>query len=330
MANRNHLAKLRQGVDAWNLWRAQDRSIEPDLSKVDLRDAVLEGANLNLADFRGSDLRSAKFANAQLDLANFTAADLSEADLRYAVLMKANLTGVSLRKANLKFANLIDADLTDADLTGALVYGTSVWNVTLERTKQDSLVITPYDQLEVTVDRLEVAQFVYLLLSNEKIRDVIDTVGRTGVLLLGRFRMGRVDVLNRLREELRKRGFVPMVFDFDRPETKDLTETVRLLAGMSHFVIVDLTMPKSVPLELQAIVPNCMVPFVPILEEGEEPFAMFDGLWNQYRDRMLEPLCYSSVDRLIELLDSMIIQPAQAMFADLVAAKAQKVSYRHV
>ena len=330
MANRNHLAKLRQGVDAWNLWRAQDRSIEPDLSKVDLRDAVLEGANLNLADFRGSDLRSAKFANAQLDLANFTAADLSEADLRYAVLMKANLTGVSLRGANLKFANLIDADLTDADLTGALVYGTSVWNVTLERTKQDSLVITPYDQLEVTVDRLEVAQFVYLLLSNEKIRDVIDTVGRTGVLLLGRFRMGRVDVLNRLREELRKRGFVPMVFDFDRPETKDLTETVRLLAGMSHFVIVDLTMPKSVPLELQAIVPNCMVPFVPILEEGEEPFAMFDGLWNQYRDRMLEPLCYSSVDRLIELLDSMIIQPAQAMFADLVAAKAQKVSYRHV
>jgi hypothetical protein len=28
-----------------------------------------------------------------------------------------------------------------------------------------------------------------------------------------------------------------MVFNFDKPETTDFTDTVRLLAGMSHFVI---------------------------------------------------------------------------------------------
>jgi hypothetical protein len=54
-----------------------------------------------------------------------------------------------------------------------------------------------------------------------------------------------------------------------KPEVKDFTETVRLLAGLSHFVIADITSPRSAPLELQAIVPECMIPFVPILEKGE-------------------------------------------------------------
>jgi hypothetical protein len=39
-----------------------------------------------------------------------------------------------------------------------------------------------------------------------------------------------------------------MVFNFDKPETKDFTETVRLLAGLSKFVIADITNPKSSPL----------------------------------------------------------------------------------
>ena len=121
----------------------------------------------------------------------------------------------------------------------------------------------PRDEPAVTVDDIEVAQFVYLLLHNEKIRDVIDTVGKKGVLLLGRFTEGRIAVLDRLRDELRKRGYLPIVFNFDKPETKDFTETVRLLAGLSKFVIADITNPKSAPLELQATVPETMVPFPP-------------------------------------------------------------------
>jgi hypothetical protein len=130
------------------------------------------------------------------------------------------------------------------------------------------LIITLPDEPEVTVGNIEVAQFVYLLLRNEKIRDIIDTVGRKGVLLLGRFTEGRILVLERLREELRKRGYLPIVFNFDKPETKDFTETVRLLAGLSKFVIADITNPKSAPLEIQATVPEIMVPFRPIIEEG--------------------------------------------------------------
>ena len=198
---------------------------------------------------------------------------------------------------------MLDVDLADADLTGAFVYGASIWKLTLNpATKQNGLVVTEFGQPEVTVDRIEVAQFVYLLLHNEKIRDVIGTIGRKGVLLLGRFTEDRMDVLDRLRAELRHRGFVPMVFNFDKPETKDFTDTVRLLAGMSHCVIVDITKPRSVPLELQAVVPDCMVPFVPILQKGEEPFAMFRDLWIKHRAWVLEPIRYPSVDRLIEVL----------------------------
>jgi hypothetical protein len=92
------------------------------------------------------------------------------------------------------------------------------------------------------------------LLHNEKIRDVIDTIGKKGVLLLGRFTEGRIVVLERLRDRLRDLGYVPMVFDFNKPETKDFTERVRLLANLSHFAIVDITNPQSAPLELQAAV----------------------------------------------------------------------------
>ena len=179
-----------------------------------------------------------------------------------------------------------------------------------------------------STDSIEVAQFVHLLLMNEKIRDVIDTVGRKGVLLLGRFTKGRLAVLERLRNELRKRGWLPIVFNFDKPETKNFTETVRLLAGLSHFVIADVTNPKSAPLELQALVPQIMVPFRPIIKKGEKPFAMLQDLL-QY-DWVFQPIHYSSLNALIGALDEKIIAPAKAKFAELQARKAETMTGEHI
>jgi hypothetical protein len=106
-------------------------------------------------------------------------------------------------------------------------------------------------------------------------------------------------VLERLREELRKRGYMPIVFNFDKPETKDFTKTVRLLARLSKFAIADVTNLKSAPLELQAIVPETMVPFRPIIEEGEKPFAMLQDLWIKHREWVFEPIHYSSLEALL-------------------------------
>ena len=221
-------------------------------------------------------------------------------------------------------ASLIEANLTAADLTGCRVYGISAWNLKLDGAEQKDLIITPPWEPEITVDNLEVAQFIYLLLHNEKVRDVIDTIGKKGVLLLGRFTGGRLAILERLREELRERGCVPMVFNFDKPATKNFTETVRLLAGLSRFVIADITNPRSTPLELQAVVPECMVPFVTVLEDGEEPFAMFQDLWVKHREWVFEPIQYSSVDALVRGLDAAIVRPALERSAELMARKAEK------
>jgi hypothetical protein len=170
-----------------------------------------------------------------------------------------------------------------------------------EGTKQQGLIITPKDESAVTVDELEVAQFVYLLLHNEKIRRIIDTIGKKGVLLLGRFTDGRIKVLERLREELRKRDYVPIVFNFDKPQTKDFTETVRLLAGLSKFVIADITNPKSSPLELQATVSEIMVPFQPIIEQGEKPFAMLQDLSSWMSNSFLRPAVTWRCDRRLRM-----------------------------
>ena len=194
------------------------------------------------------------------------------------------------------------------------------------------MVITGSGETEITTDDIEVAQFLYLLMHNEKLQRVIDTIGKKGVLLLGRFTNGRIAILEQLREALRARDFLPIVFNFDKPETKTFTETVRLLAGMSRFVIADVTNPRSNPLELQATVPECMVPFVPILDRNDDlkPFAMLEDLQIAHPDRVLDLIRYPSVGRLIEVLDTEIIAPAQERFADLLARKAAGLRVRDI
>jgi hypothetical protein len=326
VANPEHLKILGRGVDVWNAWRAEKPSIYLDLSWANLQEAVLSKANLSRVNLSRVNLSGANLFEADL-----VGADLVGADLVGANLSRADLGGANLSAAILSGAQLVETNLADATLTDCRIYGTSAWGVKVrERTKQRGLIVTPEGEAEVTVDDLGVAQFVYLLLHNEKIRRVIDTVGKKGVLLLGRFTEGRIAVLKRLRDGLRERGYLPIVFNFDKPETKDFTETVRLLAGLSKFVIADVTNPKSTPLELEALVPQIMVLFQPIIEEGDTPFAMLQDLWQQHRDRVLEPIYYSSIDALIASFDKEIIAPAEARFDDLVIRKAETMRGRHV
>jgi hypothetical protein len=175
---------------------------------------------------------------------------------------------------------------------------------------------------------LEVAQFIYLLLHNEKIRDVINTIGKKGVLILGRF-TERKEILEALRGVLRQKGYLPIVFDFERPTDRDFTETVMTLAGMSLFIIADITKPKSVPLESQAIVPNYMIPFVPLIQRGEEPFSMFVNLWSKY-DWVLNPLRYTSVTRLMEVFDEEVLAPALQKYKELAEKKAKDLIIKDI
>jgi uncharacterized protein YjbI with pentapeptide repeats len=54
MANEEHVARLKQGVDAWNAWRRETPDARPDLHGADLRGAHLMLANLSGAILRGA------------------------------------------------------------------------------------------------------------------------------------------------------------------------------------------------------------------------------------------------------------------------------------
>ena len=167
------------------------------------------------------------------------------------------------------------SSFTGSVQTYCSVYGVSVWNVNLEKTIQSNLIITQPNEPPITVDNLEVAQFIYLLLNNKKIHTVIDTITSKVVLILGRFTPERKAILDALREELRRHNYTPVLFDFERPVNRDFTETARTLAHLSRFILADITEPSSIPQELQTIVPDLEVPVQPLLEEGRREYSMF-------------------------------------------------------
>jgi uncharacterized protein YjbI with pentapeptide repeats len=396
MANDEHVAILKQGINVWNKWRKENLSLAPDLSGAklggaDLRHANLSGANLvgadlslanldnadlsnananganlskaampfanvsvsdlrsanlkrarlfkaNLvatklegstmygailhytdlafADLRGADLRLTAFYRANLEKASLCEADLREASLFEANLRDANFSGANLSDAILENASMVNSDFSFANLTGCHVHGISAWNLQLEGTKQQDLIITPGSEPDITVDNIEVAQFIYLMLNNPKIRDIIDTIGRKAVLILGRFTPERKAVLDALREELRKSDYVPILFDFDRPASQDLTATVSTLAHLARFIIADLTDPSSVPFELATVVPTTPIPVQPILLTGCREFAMFQDLPRKYH-WVLPTHHYDTPRQLIADLEARVIRPAETKVLEL-------------
>src|ERR1039458_10326925 len=73
MANSEHLAKILEGVRAWNDWRKANFKIAPDLREVHLSWADLSEANLRGAHLTGSDL-----TGASIGYTTFGDNDLSE------------------------------------------------------------------------------------------------------------------------------------------------------------------------------------------------------------------------------------------------------------
>jgi uncharacterized protein YjbI with pentapeptide repeats len=230
-------------------------------------------------------------------------------------LRDADLQGADLRGASLERANLVRTKLGKAKLEDCRVYGLSAWDVDLTKATQANLVITRYDQPRVTVDDLEVAQFVYLLINNQRIRKVIDTVTSKVVLILGRFSPERKAVLDTLRAELRRHNYVPVLFDFDGPTRRDLDETVSILAHMARFIIADLTDARSLPQELKGIVESLpSVPVQPLLLESEAEWAMFER-FTRY-PWVLPVVRYRDQQHLLKNLAARVIRPAERMVAN--------------
>lgn len=156
MVNPIHLAKLDQGVEAWNRWRAENPRVKPNLAGACLYDNDLKGrnyssinfsnTNLNRADLRfailsesllenatlkGSRLRGAYFWKAQLADVDFSQADLFEARLIDTNLQRANFQDANLTGVSLNLADSTQGDYSNAVLMGVQALGTNFTGATL-------------------------------------------------------------------------------------------------------------------------------------------------------------------------------------------------------
>jgi hypothetical protein len=111
-------------------------------------------------------------------------------------------------------------------------------------------------------------------------------------------------------------GFLPILFDFEKPSTRDIHETIVTLAGLSRFIIADISDPKSVPQELGSIVPTLpSVPVQPLLQSGYEPWGMYDHI---KRYTWVLPLFeYESQKTLLQDLELRVIAPAEEKAKEL-------------
>jgi hypothetical protein len=124
MADEEHVALIKQGVEVWNTWRRANPDVLPDLGGADLCGAKLRDTDLTAADLGGADLRGVDLDGAVLTNADLTKADLTNADLTKADLTKADLTKADLTKADLGGAILHGTILRGADLSTAILYET--------------------------------------------------------------------------------------------------------------------------------------------------------------------------------------------------------------
>lgn len=284
------------------------------LSHSTFEEAAMAGAYLASSHFRESRFSGAKMERTHLTGSTFPEACFNGADLRDSVMIATGLEGAVFRGAVLRGADLsgarcVKTDFCDATLEGCSVYGISAWDLLLENTVQTNLKVAEIDGNVLTVDNIEVAQFIYMLLNNERIRSILETVTSKVVLILGRFSTEHMETLKTLKKNLQQRGFVPVIFDFQRPTSRNLTETVSTLAHLSSFIVADLSDPRCVPQELERIIPHLKVPVQPVISKGERPYSEFFDLWeNQWVLPLQE---YSSIADIDAAFTEKIIVSAQ-------------------
>lgn len=300
--------------------------IRANLSGASLLDACLKEANLGQASLFRTQLAKAILRRASFFKSDLTGADLSGADLQganfqEAVLEETCLRGANAANANLCFATLLRTNLEGAVLDNCAVYGTSLWEVRMDGSSQRDLDIMPAQQPVLSVDSLQTAQLVGLLLHHEKARDEVFAITLNTALVIGRFPGERKAVLAAIKESLRRGGYSPLVLDFDLPGSGDKNEIVKTLGRMSRIVVADLSEDRRIAETLDAVVhflPS--IPIQPIGQAGLEPDA--GRHYPKYR-WVLPFWRFRGPDDLAARFGQEVVEPAERKAAEI----RQKMSF---
>lgn len=313
----DYIALLKSGTDKWDIERTSNSAFRPILRNINFVDefggpGFYDLPDFSCVDFSNSDmnmasLRNCTFSHCNFDNAHLTFTDLvdayflnctfrhtcmrvskignakfenclfEECDMSYCSAEETSFKGSTFKNVKMEHMSLVRTDFSETTLDECFLYGISSWDLVLKNSVQKNLIITPKDTPNVTVDNIELAQFLYLMINNDRLRDIINTITTKVVLILGNFSPNRKVILDKIRELLKTQDVIPVIFDFEKPATRNLTETVLTLASMSRYVIADLSSPRSIPHELASIARQLpSIRFYPIIVSGEKPFGMFD------------------------------------------------------
>jgi uncharacterized protein YjbI with pentapeptide repeats len=337
-----------QGAKVWNAWRELHRgplnfiaprwynppgsggSQKKGRNRLDFSYINLSGVAIRSASAEGLNLRNAVLEDAHFEEGDFSRADFSGATFRNTrfnktIMTGANFDGATFVNCNLNRINLAGASFRVKEITETVVYGLAAWDLqTSAEMKQSKLVIERTYELysdligqgkvPLMVDDIELAQFVYYLTNHKKMRDALNILNDKGVLLLGRFKDGGLERLYSIRERLRSKGYMSMIFDFARPDNLSLTETVVTMAGLSKFIVADLS-GSSVPAELQSVLSQIKKP---ILAFGN-PYAVFPDVADQTNVLAIEGDDSKLLDRLEDKLPDL-----ERLHAERIVELAQR------
>lgn len=148
--------------------------------------------------------------------------------------------------------------------------------------------------------------------------EIMSELSRRRVLILGRFSKRRLAVLEALKRRLAElpQQYQPELFTFDKPRSRDLVESIIGFAALSRFIIADLSEPRSVPQELEAIVPRFLsVPVAPLIHRGGRPYATFSSI--ERHQNVLKLQRYDDVGHLERLVERELVPKAEAMLSAL-------------
>jgi hypothetical protein len=167
-------------------------------------------------------------------------------------------------------------------------------------------------------ERAQTVEGLAQRLDGEGVSRMLSEIASRSVLILGRFTDERKAILDAIRRLLATppRPYIPVLFDFEKPANRDLIEMIVQLASVSRFVIADLSDPKSIPAELQAIVPQFpSLPVVPIIESGQREYAVAQHILRRQSVRPV--VAYRDEAHLMTILDSEVLVPAEKLRAEL-------------
>lgn len=246
--------------------------IDSKLPLVKLNDSQILYTKIHNCNFKTGMLYNSIFDSCEFEKCDFSKTFFTSGKLNNSCIRDTNLTRIDFRNTQLTSDTFINCNLSKSK-----IFGVSAWKLSLKNTSQEDLRISDSGEPKITIDNIEVAQFIYLLINNEKLRSVISTITSKVVLILGRFTPDRKPILDLLREELRHKNYLPVLFDFEKSPNRDITETVSTLALLSKFIIADITDPKSIPQELSHIIPHSpSLPVQPIILSGHSEYGMFE------------------------------------------------------